>query len=762
LTIGEKVPRADAVAKVTGRAKYAADLQFPCMLHAKVVRIPCAHAIINKINIEEAKKISGVVEILTQEDLPPSDTGDSYVPVLVREKIRSYADAIAVVAAENEQTAIKAVKAVEINYNELSQVFDVMEAVKSSAPVIHGEQNLFHTQHIRKGCIDKGFIEADVIIDRTYSIPFAEHLFLETETAIAVPEPNGSITVYGSIKTPFDARRVVANALQVGLDKIKIVPVTLGGYFGGKDEDMHVMSARVALLARKTGRVVCISNTREESIYESTKRHRFVMRYKVGAKRDGRLTAMDIEAWADAGAYSAKTNIVTYRSCMEATGPYEIPNVHADVHSVFTNNNDTGAFRGFGSPQVNFAVESLMDELADELKMDPWDLRMTNALTIGSLTATGQLLDRNVGLKKCLTEAKTRSNWTKLRQISKQGPIKRGIGMAASFRGISLGGNAVDTAGAIVSIQENGQVLVSCGILEGGQGPSTVLAQICAETLGIPYSQVSCMDWDTSSVPESGPTTASRGTFVGGNAIKNACEQLLKNIYLIASIILNADAKNLCGCDGIIYDKTNPSQKISFNNTLAECRKQGVQLVSAGWFKVPSTGVNPETGQGNPYFDYVYGTDVAEVAVDTLTGQVQLLNYFSVHDVGKAINPALVEGQVYGGVCMGLGTALFEDYQLIGNHHRMLNLDQYLIPTVLDMGPVSAVILEEHHQDGPFGASSIGEPAIQIVAPAIINAIYNATGRRVRDLPADLEKVLLGRALNRKTTRASEEKGETR
>ena len=744
--VGRSVPREDAIAKVMGRARYAADLEFPRMLHAKAVRVPIAHGRIKGIDCKDAYKMPGVVAVLTPDDILEIYGDETWVQVLVPERIRSFADAVAVIAAETEPTAMEAVRCVKIDCEELPAIFDVEEAVRLGAPLLYGKSNIFHTHRIRKGDILQGFEEADVVLERTYTVPFAEHAYLEPETAIGVPEPDGRVTVYGSFKSPFDVRRMVSKTLSTGLDRVRIVPVTLGGYFGGKDEDMALMASRVALLAKKTGRPVRMSNTREESVLESTKRHRYVMKYKVGAKRDGHLTAMEVEVLADAGAYSVKTPLVTFRSCIEATGPYVIPHVKVDVHSVFTNNNDAGSFRGFGSPQVNFSTESILDELAEELKMDPYQFRDLNVFTEGSQTATGQILMGPVTVRQCMDEAISRVAWKNGSSLPSEGPIKRGLGMAASFRGISLGGKSTDTAGAIVSIQEDGRALVSCGILEGGQGPRTVLCQICAEALGVPFNQVSFLDWDTSSVPDSGPTVASRGTLVGGNATKQACDQLLSQIYGVVSEILGIPSEELMSSTGGIYSRTDPEIRISFGEAVAECRKRGKRLIEVGWYRAPATGVDPGTGQGVPFFNYVYGADVAEVEVDTFTGSVRLLNFVSVHDVGKAINPNLVAGQIYGGVSMGLGTALYEEYGLENNRPVTLNLDRYLIPTSMDMGPVTVVIHEGMLEEGPYGASSIGEPASQIVAPAIINAIANATGRRIYDLPADLEKVFLGHA----------------
>jgi CO/xanthine dehydrogenase Mo-binding subunit len=386
----------------------------------------------------------------------------------------------------------------------------------------------------------------------------------------------------------------------------------------------------------------------------------------------------------------------------------------------------------------------MMDELAEELDMDPYQLRRANAFQRGSKTATGQVLGGSVTMRECMDRAISEVPWDTLRRIRSEGPIKKGVGMAASFRGMSLGASSLDTAGAIVSIQEDARVLVSSGIREGGQGARTILCQICAEALGVSVSQVGFLNWDTSSVPDSGPTVASRGTFVGGNATREACKQLLGEIYCVVSQLLDVPQEELVSSQGKIGSKINPNIHISFGRAVEECRKRGKRLIALGWYQTPPTGVDPETGQGIPFFDFVYGADVAEVEVDTLTGTVRVTNFISVHDLGKAIHPALVSGQIYGGVSMGLGTALYEEYKLREGRPSTLNLDRYLIPTSMDFGSLRAVILEKGINEGPYGAVCIGEISTQLVAPAVINAIANATGRRIYDLPADLEKVFLG------------------
>ena len=753
--VGKNIDRNDGFEKASGRAKYAGDLSFPKMLHAKVVRIPKAHALIKNINIDKALKIDGIVNIATSDVLNNIAYEDSWPPVIAKNIVRSYADVVALVVAENEKVAIKAASLVEVTYEERDTVFDVEEALGENSPKLYTTGNLYKVQSIKKGEFDRCLEKADIVIERTYSTPFAVHSYLEPETAIGIYEPDGKITIHGSIKSPFDVRRMVAKIMGVNLNMVKVVPATLGGYFGGKDEDMAIMACRAAIMSKITNRPVRISNTREESTLESGKRHRYVMKYKIASNKSGKIVGMDIRILADIGAYTVKSEYVTFRSCHEAAGPYEVPNLNVSVSCLHTNNNNSGSFRGFGSPQVNFACESIIDELAELLTIDPYELRMLNAFEPDSRTHSGQLIS-NASVKECMENAKSKIAWDDIRKNYKDGPLKLGVGMAASFRGISTGGEAADTASAIISVQGDGSIILSCGILEGGQGAKTVLAQICSETLGVEMSRICVTSWDTSQVPDSGTTAASRGTLMGGNAVKDASELIRNRIINTISDYYNIPKLDLkLEHDQLINTRDN-KKLFSFNEAVKICNKKKVNLCAVGHYRAPDTGVNKETGQGDPYFSYVFGSTIALVEVDTMTGKVNLLKFVSSHDVGKAINPILLKGQIYGGVSMGMGTALLEDYYLSGNKPSLLNFDQYYIPTALDIPEVVPVIIENALAEGPFGASSIGEPANQIAAPAIINAIANANGIRIRDLPADLEKVMLGHSLKRKEYRESE------
>jgi CO/xanthine dehydrogenase Mo-binding subunit len=450
---------------------------------------------------------------------------------------------------------------------------------------------------------------------------------------------------------------------------------------------------------------------------------------------------------------------VTWRSVVQATGPYYCDNVKTDVYAAYTNNNYTGAMRGFGSPQVNFAIESMMDELAAKVGKDPLTLRMQNGFETGAVTATGQSLTHKVSLKEVLTKATDASDFRKkwkLYQAAPQSPRKRGIGLACSYRGVSLGAEGTDAVGTIVSVQTDGSVIVSSGITDMGQGAQTQMSQIAAEVLGISMERIQFLNTNTSRVPDSGPTVASRGTIMGGSAAKKAAEVVRNTLLDVAATMTGKKREELELRDNFLYHKTE--RLASFNELAAEAFKQGKPMFGFGWFKSPHTSWDEEHGQGEAYFTFVYGVNIAEVEVDTETGKVDVLHVVSVHDVGKAINTATVLGQFYGGVAMGLGYGLLEEFDFENAVPKQLNFDEYLIPTSMDVPAISPIIVENEDAAGPFGAKSIGEPANELAAPAILNAIANATGKRLYEIPATIERVLLGHKLSRTGERGSVQK----
>jgi len=760
--VNKSIKRVDAYEKVTGKAKFAADLFFPNMLYGKVLRSKYPHARIVKIDIEKALAYPGVEAIITAEDVPNNKFGViiQNQQVLARKEALYIGDGIAVVAAETKEAAAKAIELINVEYKELPGIFDPEEAEKKNASLIHSELENNQVVHhrLRKGDTEKGFTQAGIILEREYTTQFIEHGYIEPESLAAVPhEHNTLVTIYGSIQNPFSCRNAVASVLKVPLNKVRIIQNHMGGSFGGKDEVMSSMAARTAILALKTDRPVKMVNTRDESIIESYKRHPYKMKYKVGATQEGKLVAMEIECLADSGAYACQTPFVTWRSVVQATGPYELPNVKTDTYGYYTNNVYTGAMRGYGSPQIIFAQESLMDELAEKLKMTPMELRLKNIYHNNSITASGQKLDNHqVSLEEVINKAVEAGNYIeKYREYSKpqSGDKKRGIGMAVSFRGCSLGAEATDAAGAIVAIQRDGSILISCGLAENGEGLKTVFTQIAAEELGVDIRRINYLEVDTSVSPESGPTVASRSTLLGGNAVKNATQQLKEVIAEMVADKFKVKVSNLVFKNANVYEKSKNQKIISFDKAIDLANEQGVFLSAFGWYKAPDISWDEEIGQGRPYFTYVYGCQIAEVEVDTATGQIEVLKMTAAHDVGRAINPACLKGQIYGGVMMGLGYGIMEEVETVNGYIKNTNFDEYLIPTVKDMPEISPLIVENPDPYGPYGAKSIGEPTLELGAPAITNAVAQATGKRIRNLPLNLERVLLGHSLSKGGTK---------
>jgi CO/xanthine dehydrogenase Mo-binding subunit len=762
--IGKGERRVDALGKVTGRAKFAADYNAGHQLYGKVLRSACPHARILRIDTAPAKQLEGVEAVLTAQDIPGEKVFGIVVKnqaILALDKVRYLGDGLALVAARTKEVAEDAIKHIQVDYEPLPVVSDPEAALAPDAPRIHGPDNTFVHHKVRKGNVERGFAQADFILERKFRTPCIEHSYLEPEAVLAEPAEHGGVTVIGSVQNLFSTRRSVAAELKLDLNRVEIIQATLGGSFGGKDEVMTSMCCRAALLALATGKPVKMVNSREESMLESYKRHPYVLYYKWGAKRDGSITAMEIKCVADGGAYASMSPFVTWRSVVQATGPYYCENVKTDLFAVYTNNNYTGAMRGFGSPQVNFAIEAMMDELGEKVGQDPLQIRLQNGFRDGAVTATGQRLTHKVSLAEVLTKATQaadfQARWNKYRTMP-AAPRKRGIGLACSYRGVSLGAEGVDAAGAIVSVQTDGSVIVSSGITDMGQGAQTQMSQIAAEVLGISMDRIRFLNTNTSRVPDSGPTVASRGTIMGGSAARNAAETVRATLLGVGAQMLNLAPEQCELAENHLVDKASGKRLASFSELAAECFRRGKTMHALGWHKAPPTSWHEAEGQGEAYFTFVYGANVAEVEVDTETGKVNVLGFVSCHDVGKAINRNSVLGQFYGGVAMGLGYGLLEEFDYEDSVPKQFNFDEYLIATAMDVPTIQGIIVENEDAAGPFGAKSIGEPANELAAPAIVNAISNATGKRLYEIPATLERVLLGHKLTRKGARGSERK----
>lgn len=788
-TIGKSVIRQDGLEKVTGQAKFADDLNYDNQLFGVMVRVPVSHAQIKSINYSNIQNHPAVETICDANDIKGAKKIGAIKmdqPIFAYDKIRTPGDVVCMLVGKSENELLRIKDNVNIDYQELPVLSDPLKSLDSEAPIIHQqyEDNLIVHYPLRKGDVEKGFELSEHIIEQTYTTPNIEHAYIEPEAVIAIPkEGKKGIHIVGSIQNPFTTRKVVASVLDWPLAKVRIEQAELGGSFGGKDDIMNILSARAAVAALKTGKPVKIRYTREDSILESYKRHPYIMNYKVGFNSDGKITAMKIDIIADGGAYASMSPFVTWRSVVQATGPYEIDHVCTDVRAVYTNNPYTGAMRGFGSPQIVFAQESLMDEIAVFLKMDPVKIREINGYKQDSYTASGQKLhNHDVNLMKVLKTAveKTKfiDKWRLNQETgtgnlitavpSSQFPVansnsiilnkddlidpnqqwKKGIGLALSFRGCSLGAEGIDAVAAYLSLQPDGSVYLLSGLAENGQGLRTTFSIIAAEILGISTENIYYLELDTGFIADSGPTVASRSTLMGGGAVKNAGE-ILKS-RLIDVFIQHFDLPQKSEVifeKGEVFGKNSAKTKISFKNLCSLAYGLGVNLSAVGWYKGPNVGWNEETGQGDAYFTYVYGCQVAEVKVNQVTGEVYVEKITAVHDPGRVINKLGAMGQVYGGVTQGAGYGLWE---VISNHKskiRELNFDQYLIPTSKDIDEIEPVFVEGNDMYGAWGAKSLGEPTLELTAAAIANAIRNATGKRFFNLPINLEEILLNRKL---------------
>ena len=751
--VGQSVPRTDARAKVTGKLAYAGDYPEEGFLHGKILRSPYPHARILSVQVEKARNLPGVAAVLTAADVPGRKTFGPFIPdqpVICGEKVRYVGDAVALVAAESERTAHQALSLIEVEYEPLPAVFDPQEAVRPDAPAVHGNSNLLLHSKLRKGDIEKGFAEADVILERTYRTPFIEHAYLELDIVLAVPQPDGTLLIEGPTQAPFGVRRNIAAVLGVPINRIRVRQAPMGGGFGGRLDTPIDLGCRAALLATVTGRPVRMSLEREEITLQTPKRRPHVMTIKIGAKKNGELTAFEGRLYNENGAYasvgplSPPSGGVNVHSMIMMTGPYEIPHCKVDAYLCYTNNPIGGAMRGFGAPQVCFAHESILDELAFRLGINPLEIRTRNAFKLGSATATGQVLDQSVGLRTTLETCANAFEWERRYResgyLDRERTRRRGVGIGVGWYR-ARAGYASEGCGANVYVHEDGSVLLYTGITEMGQGSLTVLPQICAEALGVAVEDIRMVTPDTDLVPESGPTVASRSTTQMGNAILLATRDLKKEIMDMAAKMLSLPVERLEAKNRYIYDRENPGKYVLFKDAAGKCMAMGKRLIGQGWWTPPAGTLDPETGQGDPYFVYSYSTHMAEVVVDVETGITEVTDYSAAYDIGKAINPKLVEGQIEGGIGMGVGFALMEEIIVKDGYIQNPGLEDFLIPTILDMPPINPMIIEEKNKWGPYGAKGIGEMANIPSAPAIVNAIHHACGARVRTLPADPEKV---------------------
>lgn len=745
--IGKRVEGADEKEKAKGTVVYADDFTLPGMLYGKVFRSTIPFGKIKKLDISKALALEGVETIITAADVPNNESVSNVVgqttevglleakhQVLARNIVRYYGEPIALIAAKTYEIACDAAELIEVEYEEMEGVFDPVEAMKPEAPKIHGDNNIIARWKVRQGNVKDAFKNCDVVVENRYKTQFQEHAHIEPESGVAWIDENGVINLRVSTQV-IEQYRDVAHVLGIPESKVRIIGTIIGGGFGGK-EDITV-EVFLGLLVWKTGKPVKLTYTREEMGYGRHKRHPYVMRYKHGATKDGKIVAMEAEIISDSGAYVYLSPWVLLYSTVHATGPYMIPNVKVDAYSVLTNNIYTSAFRSFGAIQVTYAVESQMNELAKALNMNPLDLRKKNFLKRGDVTASGQKIDSYVALGELADKALEALGPKK----SSIPPYRIGRGVACSWQSYGRMTYLHDTASVWVGLELDGSVEVRSGIPDLGGGQRESLRQIAAEILGVPLDDVIVYSTDSKLTPLTGTVTATRALYMSGNAVKMASNQIRNTLLEKAAEIMHESKDSLDIIDKTIVSSMT-KKKIPMTDIIKVCASEGIPLQTLSTFKAPFTKpIDGEIIKDNVFVDFTFSVQACDVSVDEETGKVNVIRLAAAHDVGKSINLNRVEGQIEGGAVQGIGYALMESYIEEKGIPKTNTLAEYLIPTSKDIPEIIPIVMESGTGKGPFGAKGIGEPSITATAPAITNAIYDAAGVRIKELPATPERV---------------------
>lgn len=729
--VGKSVLRVDAASNVTGEALYPGDISMPGQAFMKILFAHRPHARIKRLDTRNAESYPGVLAVITARDVPVNEYGliipDQ--PVLCgpgsskpdADRVRFVGDQVALVVAESEEIATQALSLIEVDYEDLPVQVDPQRAMHAGAFLLHSERdsNIFCHYRIRKGDVEQALASADVVVEGEYHTPVQEHAFLQPEAGVGYVDEQGRITIIVAGQWTHEDQEQIAHALNLPLERIRVIYPAIGGAFGGR-EDMSVqivLALAVWVLQKKgTPRPVKIIWSREESIIGHHKRHPYVIKTRWGARRDGKVVAAKVEVIADGGAYAYTSTKVLGNATLMCTGPYEIPNVWVDSYAVYTNNIPNGAFRGFGGPQGAFAAESQMNRLAEKLGMDPVEIRLKNTLREGSLLSVGTALPKGVTITQVVEECARASGWlTKddswARPVNQSGNSKnkrRGMGFACAFKNVGFSFGAPEKCTAILELHGTNQideVVVRHAAAEVGQGSHTVIAQMAAEAVGVPLERVRLVMADTATSEDSGSVSASRMTFMAGNAIRGAAE-------------------------------------IALEHWRAEDRPAlGVYT----YFPPRTTPYDPQTGKSEPNFAYGYVAETVELEVDVDTGEIEILNVVCADDVGKAVNPQQVQGQIEGAIIQASGYALMENFIQVEGIPQTRHLSTYLIPTVVDIPrSVKSVILEYSDPIGPWGARGMGEMPYLPFAPAVCAALHDAIGVWFNEFPLTPERVLRG------------------
>jgi len=745
--VRQPLPRHDQAEKIAGTTRFAGDLALAHMLHARLVRSPVPSAVITRRDNSAAFAVPGVVGVLFGEDVPhnvirvdvPGQTLEvaalkATMEVLATDRVRFHGEPVALVVAETEEALAEACELVEIDYAELPGVFDPAMALRDGAPAVHEAGNLLSEWDIDTGDIDAALGEADVLVEGRYETQTLDHAYLEPEAGVGWLDDEGVLNLRVATQV-VEHYRDVARILGIPEAKVRVTAPYVGGGFGGK-EDMTV-EPYLALAVRLTRRPVRMQWTRQESLLARPKRHPMRMRYRTAARRDGTILGQDIEITADAGAYAYLSALVLLYSSVHACGPYKTPAVRLRARCAYTNNPPTSAFRGFGGMQVVFGYESQMDLLARCLGLSPAVIRKQNALSCGDVLPVGQPIATTVQLAETIDAVLVRVG----EKPAPTGPRKViGRGIASNMQSYGRLAWLNDSAAAWVGFQLDGSLSVRCGVPDVGGGQASSLAQIASEVLAVPMDRITVHFGDSTLTPLAGTTTATRQLLMSGNAVYEA------SVLLRDAILGAVGRQTRQPVDGLrleLEGVTGPDISVSLPDALVTCRRGNVPIESLGTFFGPKGAQAVRQLRSDRVFpDFTFGTHVCDVEVDLDTGQVRLLRYVAAHDVGRAINPRSVAGQISGGVVQGLGMALLEEVVVEEGVNMTAGFFQYLIPTAADVPDIETIVLESGEGMGPFGARGIGEPPIGPPAAAVASAIHDALGRRPTALPITPERVL--------------------
>jgi CO/xanthine dehydrogenase Mo-binding subunit len=725
---GHSVPRKEGREKVTGQARYVDDLSLPEMLHGVTVRSSIARGRIRGIRYGAGIPWKEFT-VVTAADIPGKNEMaliEHDQPCLAAEVINHPEEPVVLLAHPDRYLLEEARRAVEIEIEPLPAIFSIEDSI-AKREVIFGEDNVFKSYHMERGDVDAAMAQADIVVEGEYRTGAQEQLYIENQGMIAVANPTDGVTVQGSLQCPYYVHKALVLLFNLPAEKVRVLQAETGGGFGGKEEYPSLIAAHAALLAWKSGRPVKIIYDRAEDMVATTKRHPSRTRHRTGVTRDGKLVAMDIDFVIDGGAYATLSSVVLSRGTIHAAGPYFCPNLRVHSRAVATNAPPHGAFRGFGAPQAIFAVERQMDQVAHAVNLTPEEFRQRNFLRQGQATSTGQRIREGVNLSALLDRAFRESDYqAKRERFARENPgatIKRGIGFSSFMHGAGFTGSGEVHLASIVEMEatREGAVRVLAASTEIGQGTNTVFSQIVADALGISYDRVEIARPDTAAVPNSGPTVASRTAMVVGHLVETAALDLKRK--LVESGLL---------CDACTEDEF-----------VRACRRyietRGPLRTRAQYEPPPGLFWDDKTYSGDAYGTYAWAVYVAEVAVDTVTFEARVTDFVAVQEIGKVIHPVLAAGQIEGGVAQAIGMTLYEN--VVWREGRMANgqMTNYIMPTSADIPPIRVFFEEQPYPFGPHGAKGIGELPMDGPAPAIVNAIENATGICLREIPATPE-----------------------